>query len=171
MFSSRLSVNRSLAVLIGFLAVSAIYLYAFPQANVFYAGVVLLHVLAGVTASILLLVWLVRSWRLAETLVRAGMLFVFLGALPGLILIYTGALRSDWNLVYLHLGLSFVGVGLLVAARIGWLSRHAVVRVAVVLVTLAILAPVARYLRETRWSSTRSHRKPRASTPHHGWRR
>jgi len=53
MFLSRLSVNRSLAVLIGFLAVSAIYLYAFPQANVFYAVVVFLHVLAGVAASIL----------------------------------------------------------------------------------------------------------------------
>ena len=43
MLSSRLSVNRTLALLIGFLAVSAIYLYAFPQANVFYAAVVLLH--------------------------------------------------------------------------------------------------------------------------------
>jgi len=152
MFLSRLSVNRSLAVLIGFLAVSAIYLYAFPQANVFYAVVVFLHVLAGVAASILLLVWLVRSWRQAEPLVRAGMLSILLGAIPGLVLIYTGALRSDWTLVYVHLGLSFIGVGLIAAARIGWLSRHALVRVAAVLVTLAVLAPVARYLRETRWS-------------------
>jgi len=70
----------------------------------------------------------------------------------GLVLIYTGALRSDWTLVYVHLGLSFIGVGLIAAARIGWLSRHALVRVAAVLVTLAVLAPVARYLRETRWS-------------------
>jgi Tfp pilus assembly protein PilF len=152
MFFSRLSINRSLAVLIGFLALSAIYLYTFPQANVLYAGVVFLHVLAGVVASILLLVWLVRFWRQAPPLVRAGMLFVFLGAIPGLVLIYTGALRSEWDLVYVHLALSFVGVGLLVAARIGWLSRHARVRVAAVLVTLAILAPVARYLRETRWT-------------------
>ena len=28
--------NRPLSLLIGFLAISAIYLYAFPQANVFY---------------------------------------------------------------------------------------------------------------------------------------
>jgi len=152
MLSSRLSVNRTLALLIGFLAVSAIYLYAFPQANVFYAAVVLLHVIAGVVASILLLVWLVRSWRQAEPLVRAGMLFCFLGAIPGLMLIYTGALRSDWTLVYVHLGLSLLGVGLIVAARSGSLSRNSVVRVAAVLVTLAVLTPAARYVRETRWN-------------------
>jgi 4-amino-4-deoxy-L-arabinose transferase-like glycosyltransferase len=63
--------NRALALLIGFLAVSAAYLYAFPQANVFYAGVVLLHAIAGVVASVWLLVWLVRRWRLIVTLLRS----------------------------------------------------------------------------------------------------
>jgi len=151
MSSARLSGNRALALLIGFLAVSAAYLYAFPQANVFYAGVVLLHAIAGVVASVWLLVWLVRRRRQSEPLLRAGMAFLFLGAIPGLALIYTGALRSDWTLVYVHLALSFLGAGLIVAARIGWLSRYAAVRVAAVLVVLAVLAPVARYLRETRW--------------------
>src|SRR5271169_2771414 len=144
--------NRALSLLIGFLVVSAIYLYAFPQANVFYAGVVLLHVVAGVVASVWLLFWLVGSWRRGEPLVRVGMVFLFLGAIPGLALIYTGALRSEWTLVYVHLGVSFIGAGLIAAGRIGgrgWLPRHAAVRVAAVLVVLAVLAPVARYLRET----------------------
>jgi Tfp pilus assembly protein PilF len=147
-------VGRALSLLIGFLVVSAIYLYAFPQTNVFYAGVVLLHVVAGVVASVLLLAWLVRSLfsRQTELLVRAGIAFLFLGAIPGLALIYTGALRSNWNIVYVHLGLSFFGAGLIAAARIGWLSRNSAVRVAAVLVVLAVLAPVARYLRETRWN-------------------
>ncbi len=144
--------NRALSLLIGFLAVSAIYLYAFPQANVFYAGVVLLHVVAGVVASVWLLLWLVGSWRQGEPLVRVGMVFLFLGAIPGLALIYTGALRSEWTLVYVHLSLSFLGAGLIAAARIGWLSRHALIRVAAVLGVLAVLAPVARYLRENRWA-------------------
>ncbi len=142
-------------MLIGFLVVSAIYLYTFPQANIFYAGVVLLHVVAGVVASVLLLLWLVRSWRQGEPLVRIGMGFLFLGAIPGLALIYTGALRAEWPLVYIHLGLSFVGAGLMAAARMGhrgWLPRHAVIRIAAVLAVLAVLAPVARYLRETRWN-------------------
>ena len=55
MSSAGNSVGRVLSLLIGFLVVSAIYLYAFPQANVFYAGVVLLHAVAGVVASVFLL--------------------------------------------------------------------------------------------------------------------
>ena len=147
--------NRALSLLIGFLVVSAIYLYAFPQPNVLYAGVVLLHALAGVVASVFLLLWLIRCWRQGEPLVRIGMVFLFLGAIPGLVLIYTGALRTEWTLVYVHIGVSFLGAGLIAAARLGalgWLPRHAAVRVAAVLALLAVLAPVARYLRENRWS-------------------
>jgi tetratricopeptide (TPR) repeat protein len=154
MSSARLSINRALSLLIAFLVVSAIYLYAFPQANVLYAGVVLLHAMAGVIAVVWLLLWLVRSWRQGEPLVRVGMVILFLGAIPGLVLIYTGALRTEWTLVYVHLGLSFLGAGLIAAARIGdlgCLPRHAAIRVAAVLAVLVVLAPVARYLRETRW--------------------
>ena len=75
MSSTGNSVSRALSLLIGFLALSAIYLYAYPQANVFYAGVVLLHAVAGVVASVWLLLWLVRKWRKGEPLVRAGMAF------------------------------------------------------------------------------------------------
>ena len=146
------SVSRALTLLIGFLVASATYLYAFPQANVLYAGVVFLHAVAGVVVSVWLLLWLVRKWRQGEPLVRFGMLFLFLGAVPGLALIYTGTLRTEWTLVYVHLGLSFFGAGLIGAARIGWLFRHAVVRVAAVVIVLAVLAPVARYLRESRWN-------------------
>ena len=154
MSSSGNSVSRALSSLIGFLVVSAIYLYAFPQANVLYAGVVLLHALAGVVASVLLPLWLVRSLSLrqGELLVRAGMVLLFLGSIPGLILICTGALRTEWPLVYVHIGVSLLGAGLIAAARSGWLSRHAVLRVAVVLVVSAVLAPAGRYLRETRWN-------------------
>jgi Flp pilus assembly protein TadD len=151
MSSAGNSVGRVLSVLIGFLVVSAIYLYAFPQANVFYAGVVLLHAVAGVVASVWLLLWLVRSWRQGELLVRIGMVVLFLGAIPGLVLIYTGALRTEWTLVYVHLGVSFLGAGLVAAALLGdlgWLPRHTAVRVAAVLAVIAVMAPVARYLRE-----------------------
>jgi tetratricopeptide (TPR) repeat protein len=149
--------NRALSLLIGFLVASAIYLYTFPQANIFYAGVVLLHALAGVVASVWLFVWLLRSLflRQGDPLVRVGMVSIFLGAIPGLALIYTGALRTEWTLVYVHLALSFLGVGLIAAARLGdyrWFSRHTALRIAVVLAVFAVLAPAARYLRETRWS-------------------
>jgi tetratricopeptide (TPR) repeat protein len=144
--------SRVLRLLIAFLVVSAIYLYAFPQTNVLYAGIVLLHVVAGILASVLLLLWLVRTWYQGERLVQLGMVFLFLGAMLGLVLIYTGTLRTEWPLVYVHLGLSFVGAGLVAAARIGWPSRHVAVRIVAMLVVLAVLAPVARYLRESRWN-------------------
>ena len=108
--------SRTLSLLIAFLAVSAIYLYAFPQTNVLYAGVVLLHAMAGVVVSVWLLFWLARSWRQGDPLVRVGMVFLFLGAIPGLALIYTGALRTHWTLVYVHIVVSFVGAGLIAAA-------------------------------------------------------
>ena len=149
------SVGRVLSLLISFLAVSATYLYAFPQANVLYAGVVLLHAVAGVVASVWLLLWIVRSWRQGEPLVRIGMVLLFLGAIPGLALIYTGALSTERRNVYIHIGLSFLGAGLIAAAHMGnrgWLPRHAALRVAAVLGVLAVLAPGAYYLRETRWS-------------------
>src|ERR1700688_4912556 len=137
---SRLSMIRVLRFLIAFLVVSAIYLYAFPQANVLYAGVVLLHAVGGVVASALLLLWLVRSWRQGEPLLRAGIVLLFVGSIPGLALIYTGALRSHWTLVYVHIGVTFLGAGLMAAARWGaaraggeQLPRHAVIRVAAVL--------------------------------------
>ena len=44
--------RQALPWLLAFLFASAIYLYAYPQANVFYAGIVLCHVLAGVVASV-----------------------------------------------------------------------------------------------------------------------
>ena len=53
--------SRVLPGLIAFLFVSAVYLYTFPQPNVFYAAIVLLHAVAGVIATVLLAVFLFRS--------------------------------------------------------------------------------------------------------------
>ena len=50
--------TRLLSWLLVFLAMSAGYLYSFPQPSVFYAGVVMLHAAVGVIAGILLLAWL-----------------------------------------------------------------------------------------------------------------
>ena len=147
--------NRVLRLLIAFLVVSAIYLYAFPQANVFYAGVVLLHAVGGVIAAAWLLLWLIRLWRRAEPMLRAAMSFLLLGAIPGIALIYIGALRAHWNLVYIHIALSFLGAAFIAANQLGnysWLRGRSAFRVVAVIALLAIAAPIARYLRETRWN-------------------
>jgi len=148
------SANRLLPLLVGFLVLSAVYLYAFPQANLFYPAIVLLHAVAGVAASILLVLWLVWRWRESEPLLRAGILALSLGAILGLALIYTGTLRTEWPLVYAHLGVSFLGAGLMAAAYLGdrgWQRNHPALRVVGVLAVLAVLAPAAWYMRQVRW--------------------
>ena len=72
---------RAFVALLGFLFVSALYLYAFPQANVFYAGVVLLHAAAGVVAGVLLIFCLGRLFRSASPAGRLGWICFAAGAL------------------------------------------------------------------------------------------
>jgi tetratricopeptide (TPR) repeat protein len=140
------------------LAISAAYLFTFPQANIPYAGVVLLHTLAGVVATILLLPSLIRLLRTGGLVSRAGWLLVAVGAVVGIVLIKTGTPRSEWNKLYVHIVVSAAGVGLLVA---GWLSNRAhermgnrpsisaVLRAVACLAVLAGVGFGARYIRES----------------------
>ena len=151
---SSFSVNWVLPRLVGFLVLSAIYLYAFPQANLVYPVIVLLHAAGGIFAAILLAIWLARQWRQQGWLMRAAMLFLFAGAAIGVELIYTGTPRFEWGLVYAHLGLSFLGAGLMFAELLGERGMHGqpvAVRIIAVWIVMAALAPLAWYTREARW--------------------
>src|SRR5262245_16022187 len=108
-----------------FLFFSSIYLYAFPQANVIYAVIVLLHAIVGIVASAYLLVLFIGLFRNASLLARAGWLLIVGSAALGLALIKVGTSRPEWNWVYLHIALALVGCGILFAdwaGRKGWLS-------------------------------------------------
>jgi tetratricopeptide (TPR) repeat protein len=147
--------GRALFWLVPFLAISAAYLYTFPQANILYAGVVLLHALAGVIASILLLPFLFRALRRENFLARAGWLLLAVSAVLGVILIKTGTSRPEWKLLYAHILISLLAVGLLIAGKFG--SREATaanfgtafLRTAICLLVLAGLGFGARYIRES----------------------
>jgi len=147
-------VRRALSWLLPFLVVSAAYLYTFPQANVFYAGVVLLHALAGVMAAILLVPALFRLLRNGSVLERAGWLIIAAGAVLGLILIKTGTPRTEWKWLYLHIVISLVGAGLLIANQLGSRGHSAsgaitvALRAALCLVVIAVIGYGARYIRE-----------------------
>ena len=86
---------RALSWLLAFLFLSAVYLYAFPQTNVFYAVVVLLHVLVGLLLSLYLLVFLFRLLRDGSWMARLGWLLVAGSAGLGIVLIKIGALRAE----------------------------------------------------------------------------
>ncbi len=150
--------GRALLWLLIFLAVSAAYLYTFPQPNLFYAGVVLLHAAGGVLASSLLAARLLRHLRKGSVVARAGWLLITAGAVFGIVLLKTGTPRAEWHWLYLHMGISLAGIGLLIAERLAkrdWLgssAASAVLRVVVCLCVIAGIGYAARQLRES-WQS------------------
>jgi hypothetical protein len=151
--------QKLLFALVAFLAASAVYLYAFPQPNVEYAGIVLLHAVGGVVAGVWVLVWLRRLLREGSWVFAAGWVLFLIGAGIGLWLIHTGTLRSEWNWMYAHMVVCGAALGLLIAeaaGRRGWLGTGtgaAVTRVAVCLVLLVGAGAAMRYTREARWVS------------------
>jgi len=149
--------SRALTCLVAFLTGSAGYLYAFPQPNIFYAAVVLLHVLGGVVATFFLLFLLAPQLQSLNLPSRLGWILLTTGTLAGLVLIKTGTPRAQWNLMYLHIALSLAGVGLLLTERArsrGWLARGlagSIFRYTICLLSMALVVAGARYLRESRW--------------------
>ncbi len=150
--SSFVARSRVLPGLIVFLAISAAYLYAFPQPNLIYAGVVLLHAVSGVLASILLIAYLLRILRNGDFLARVGWILIATGAILGILLIKTGTPRSEWAWLYAHIAISVVGIGLLLAdllGRRGWLPRSAARRVPICFLALGVLGYGAHYTRQS----------------------
>jgi Flp pilus assembly protein TadD len=154
MQSSRGFVDRTLSWLVVFLAISAAYLYTFPQPNIFYAGVVLLHAAGGVLTAILLIPAFLRRLRTGSVSSRAGWLLIAFGAVLGLILLKTGTPRTEWNKLYWHIAISLAGVGLLGAAWLGQRKDYEsspTVPALPAIICLLVLAGIgygARYVRE-----------------------
>jgi Flp pilus assembly protein TadD len=143
---------RALSWLVPVLVLSAAYLYTFPQPNMFYAGVVLLHAGLGVLAALFLIPVLWLRLRTGGFSSRAGWLLIAVGAVVGLILIKTGTPRTEWSKLYFHILISLAGVGLLIAARLGRRESGfgaAIVRVAVCVAVLAGIGYGARYIRQS----------------------
>src|SRR4029077_14154914 len=106
--SGRVS-HRLFIGLLVFLVVSASYLYTFPQPNVFYAAIVLLHAVVGFAASIMLAAFLYRLLRNGSIASLLGWVLLAAGAAVGLALIKVGTPRMEWNWFYLHIVLSVAG--------------------------------------------------------------
>ncbi len=102
------------------LTLSAIYLYAWPAPNVFYAAVVLFHVGLGVLFCIGGLRLLPAAMR-QPLIVKIGTLVLAVGAILGLALIYTGASRPYTKLLLSHGAISALAVALLAG---WWFSRR-----------------------------------------------
>jgi Tfp pilus assembly protein PilF len=135
---------------------TALYLYPFPQANVFYPTIVLLHAFVGVVATILLVALFLPLLRAGNFVWKVGWLFLAVGAILGVVLIRTGTAHSEFRWLYAHIIACVAGTGCLAAEWIGqrgWLSSNALVRAVVCLAVLTGIGWAARYQRETRWLS------------------
>ena len=145
--------------LVAFLAASAVYLYGFPQMNVEYAVVVLLHTVVGVVATGWVLASLRRLLHQGSWGLGAGWMLFLAGAGIGLWLIHTGTLRSEWKWMYLHMGVCAAALGLLIAEAAGrraWFGiggGAAIGRVAACLFVIAVIGAGLRYAREARWAN------------------
>ncbi len=157
--------GQMLKSLILFLVVSAAYLYASPQPTVFYAGVVLLHAIVGVIASILVIRQLLRLIRAGTFSERAGWLLIAAGAIAGIILIRTGTPRHEWNLLYLHIVISLAGCGFLLSNLLGsrgWLGSNVatiMLRTTACLLAIGVAGYGAQYIRAS-WQTNKRIENP-----------
>jgi tetratricopeptide (TPR) repeat protein len=147
--------SRLFSATLVLLFASAVYLFAFPQPNILYAGVVLAHALVGVLATILLIPALWRTFRSRNFGNGSAWFLLFAGALIGIWLLYAGTSRPQWHSLYWHIVLSLAGTGLAFAfwwsRRSGSTAINALARAALCLVVLAGLSAGAWYVRQSRW--------------------
>ncbi len=95
------------------LAGSAIYLFAFPGATLWYEGAVLFHIVAGALFLVLGAPWMARLMRGRGVWEKIGWGVLLLGGVPGAIIIYTGARRPMWPVLYTHEIVSVLGSAVL----------------------------------------------------------
>ena len=106
------------------LAASALYLFAFPSATIFYECVVLLHILGGAAFLVIALPWIARLLRERSLWEKLGWTVLFLGGAAGAVILFTGARRNMWPVLYTHEVVSIAGCTVLLfvwSGRTGWL--------------------------------------------------
>src|SRR5215469_8200471 len=130
--------QRARAITLGFGALTALYLYAFPSATIPYLALILGHVAAGFVLAVLLLLTRPRS---------AGWIVAAAGAVLGIALTWTGASRPFAGLLYTHIGVSALAVVILLAGRI----RRPALGFAVFFAAALALGGLAWATREVRW--------------------
>jgi len=150
--------RRAMAPMLVFLFLSAIYLYAFPQPNIFYAAMVLAHAVVGLIASVYLAVFFLRFLRESSTMERLGWILVVGSAIVGIALLKLGTPRSELKWLYLHIAAALIGSGILFSAWAGRLrpsSRiESALRYGVCFWALFLISAGAGYLRTSRWQNS-----------------
>jgi len=101
--------KRWLSRILAALTLSAVYLYGYPSATIFYFIVDLLHVALGIVLAILLFFCVVRLLPRETLLSRLGWLWLAAGALLGIVLIKIGTPLRLKPWLYAHIALCVLG--------------------------------------------------------------
>jgi Flp pilus assembly protein TadD len=148
---------RSRSVLV--LAVTAVYLYAFPAANIPYAIAVLLHTGLGVLTTLGILFFLFRTFGQESWLARFGWLLLLAGGALGIVLIKIGTPNRLKLWLYTHIALSVLGVLFLACtwlASKNWLNAgflQQAFRFAAIALLLAAISSAAWWTRTIAWKN------------------
>jgi Flp pilus assembly protein TadD len=147
--------SRSLLALVA----SAVYLYSYPAATIFFGIVVLFHVAAGIVFTVLLTFTLFRFLRSEPLLARFGWFLLAGGAILGIVLIKIGTPIHLRSWLYAHIAMCLSGALFLFASWLasrGWMGHGFAQRglgfVALLLLTAGISAG-AWWTREITWKN------------------
>ena len=135
------------------MACSAVFLYAWPTPTIFYEGIVLFHILGGVLLLLVGIPFFSRLVREGSGSERVGWIVLLIGGALGAIVIYTGARRQEWPLLYSHIVVSILACAIFLfafTARRGWLVSgiaKPILRLALCLALTAGIAGTAWWVR------------------------
>ena len=101
-------------ILLAFLALTGLYLYALPAPNLPYAATVILHIVLGLLLTLLMLPMLFTGFRGLEPLTQIGWPLLVIGAASGIALGPLGTLGLMQLVFYLHIISCVAGVFLIV---------------------------------------------------------
>ena len=128
------------------LGVTALVLYAWPTPTIFYEGVVALHLVLGVFFLILAIPALWRLLRRGTVTERTGWAVLIIGGAVGAAIIYTGARRPEWPVLYTHIAVSLLGCAFLASAFAGsrgWFASNGAKATLRTVLAIAILAGIS----------------------------
>jgi Flp pilus assembly protein TadD len=149
--------RRLLIALCVALAVSAVYLVAFPTATLVYEATVALHIVLGSIFIVCVGPGLRKLLPGRSRLEQAGWIVLALGGIAGAVLVFTGTRRQQWSILYTHEAVSMLAVAILLAVwagNRGWLQHgraKALLRVTTCLALTAAIAAGAWWLRTIPW--------------------
>lgn len=148
------------------LAGSALYLYAFPSASLVYEAVLVLHLFLGASFLLLFLFQYAPFLRERAIVEKLGWAAFFVGGCVGAVLLFTGAGRKEWPVLYTHALLSALACAVLLWAwsgRYGWMrgsAARSLLRFAISLALVAAISWGAWWVRTVPWQRDNQVRNP-----------